>query len=341
MDSVSDALHARISALVDGELDLLFAALCAGLSSQDVLDDMLRTFGIRMSEISAENHPGLYSLQQNIAQRAYQGPDACAWLATDRATRELQLPPPPPGGHSSAPPRALIVHNAVAIHTVTEPDGSGSAVSFVVIGQRFAEVCADGAGRCSLAALRTRYPGADELDAAGKTIIPGLIDAHGHLLGVGNEMLEVDLRGADSVFEVLRRIQAFIVANPDVATSGGWVLGARWDQTLWDGPDAPFPTKYDLDVAFPTTPIYLSRVDGHGGWVNSAAIRAAEAYNSAPIPSTDPVEHGQTTGQIIRLPDGQPSGVFLDGAMGLIRPAIPPFSHDTELRAQAPGDMTN
>lgn len=82
-----------------------------------------------------------------------------------------------------------------------------------------------------------------------------------------------------------------------------------------------YPTKHDLDTAFATTPIcgsILSRIDGHGGWANSAAIRAAEAANGAPVPSVDPFD-----GQIIRLSNGEPSGVFLDGAMGLIRSAGP------------------
>ena len=307
----------------------ILSILCAGISSQDVLDDMQRTFGISTPEINAEDHPALFSVQQNIARRAYQSSALCDWLASDRATRESQAPPP---GPPPPPLQKMIVYNAKAIHTVTEPDGSGGAVSFVVIGDRFAEVCSTDEGRCSLSSLRALYPGATELDAAGKTITPGLIDAHGHLIGVGEAMLEVTLRGADSKAECLRRIQAFVQDNPDTVQGGGWILGTRWDQTLWDGPDTPFPTKYDLDTAFPTTPIWLSRVDGHGGWANSAAIRAAEAFNGAPLPSVDPFG-----GQIIRLSNGEPSGVFLDAAMGLIRDAIPPFSHDVKLRALRQG----
>ena len=173
----------------------ILSILCAGISSQDVLDDMQRTFGISTPEINAEDHPALFSVQQNIARRAYQSSALCDWLASDRATRESQAPPP---GPPPPPLQKMIVYNAKAIHTVTEPDGSGGAVSFVVIGDRFAEVCSTDEGRCSLSSLRALYPGATELDAAGKTITPGLIDAHGHLIGVGEAMLEVALRGADS-----------------------------------------------------------------------------------------------------------------------------------------------
>lgn len=305
----------------------VLSIICNGISSQDVLDDMQRTFGITPAEINPDDHPALYSVQQNIARRAYQGGALCAWLASDRATRESQVLPPGP------PPPALqklIVHNAKAIHTVTESDGSGSAVSFVVIGDRFADVCTSSEGRCALSSLRSLYPGAIELDAAGKTITPGLIDAHGHLIGVGEETLKVSLRGAESKAECIRRVQAFVRDNPDQVQSG-WILGTGWDQTLWEGPDTPLPTKYDLDTAF-SFPIWLSRVDGHGGWANSAAIRAAEAFNGELLPATDP--YG---GQILRMPNGEPSGVFLDSAMDLIRPAIPPFSREVKLRALRQG----
>ena len=321
----------------------LFRLMCGSLSSQDVLDDMLATFSLRASDVNSDDHPGLFALQQNIAQRAFQGPDACSWLARDRQRRESQATP----GPAPPSPRVMIVHNAKAIHTVTHADGSGSASAFVTIGNRFAEVCETVCSsvctlagvcttecenaepeRCSLDALRARYPGATELDVGGKTIVPGLIDAHGHLPGVGHEKLEVNLRGASSITEVVRRIRTFVDTHPDVTADGGWVRGARWDQTLWDGPDTPFPTKLDLDAEFPSTPIYLSRVDGHAGWCNSAAIRAAEAFNGERIPSVDPDD-----GQIIRLANGEPSGVLLDGAMGLIRPAIPSYTRDVELLA--------
>lgn len=88
-------------------------------------------------------------------------------------------------------PAALLVHSAAAVHTVSEVDGTGAATAFVVVDGRFAEVCRDDGARCSLAALRARWPGAAEKNAFGQTVVPGLIDAHGHLTGVGLELRQV------------------------------------------------------------------------------------------------------------------------------------------------------
>lgn len=318
------------------------------LSSADVLADMLLTLGVFESEVTEQAHPGLWRVHQNIAQRQYQGAAVCNWL-----TRERQRNTQAQGSAGdAAAPKSVIVYNTKVVHTVSDVylREKTFASAFVIVGDRFAEVCetdsdliytptaqSNPAG-CSLAQLRVRYPEARLIDAGGKTVIPGLIDAHGHLRGVGVELLEVNLRGARSIAEAVQRIRASLALHPDLATEGHWVSGRGWDQTLWNGPDTPFPTKADLDSQFPGVPIVLTRVDGHGIWVSSAAIEAAVAFRGGvALPATDPHD-----GQIIRLPpsppsSNEPSGVFLDGAMALIRDAVPPMSHEKELFALAMG----
>ncbi|HWK75001.1 MAG TPA: amidohydrolase family protein, partial [Povalibacter sp.] len=110
--------------------------------------------------------------------------------------------------------------------------------------------------------------GARTLDAGGKTILPGLIYAHGHVLGLGQERLQPDLRGSASIAEAQERLRKFAAANPAAARSA-WVVGRGWNQVLW--PDKQFPTAKDLDAVVADRPAVLSRVDGHAAWVNTRA----------------------------------------------------------------------
>ena len=116
--------------------------------------------------------------------------------------------------------------------------------------------------------LARRYPDATRIDAGNATVIPGLIDAHGHLGDLGETQLIADLVGADSKAEVLDRLRAFASKNP----GEGWLLGNGWDQNDWD--EKQFPSAADLDALFPQRPVWLLRVDGHAGWANTAALRA-------------------------------------------------------------------
>jgi predicted amidohydrolase YtcJ len=112
-----------------------------------------------------------------------------------------------------------------------------------------------------------RAPGAAVHDANGATVVPGLIDAHAHLMGLGFALMQADLVDTRSKAEVLERLEAFAANLPD----GAWLLGRGWDQNDW--PDKTFPTAADLDAAFPTRPVWLERIDGHAGWANTAATR--------------------------------------------------------------------
>ncbi|WP_129135338.1 amidohydrolase [Luteimonas sp. YGD11-2] len=173
----------------------------------------------------------------------------------------------------------------------------------------------------SAATLRSRHPQAEVIDADGAVVVPGLIDAHAHLMGLGLALLRADLVGASSRDEVVARLTAFARELPD----GAWLLGNGWDQNLW--PDTAFPTAADLDAAFPDRPVWLRRIDGHAGWANSAAMRAADAAGARLADAADP-----QGGRIVRE-SGAPTGVFIDEAMGLIEAAIPALSADDNARA--------
>ena len=156
------------------------------------------------------------------------------------------------------------------------------------------------------------------LDLAGRTVTPGLIDAHAHLMGLGQALLQADLVGTTSKADIIERLAAFAETLPE----GAWVTGRGWDQNDWgNGPDGQpsgaFPTRADLDAAFPDRPVFLTRVDGHAGWANTAAMRAAGVDPDAPAP---PDTEG---GAVIRDAQGRPTGVFVDAAEGLIQHAIP------------------
>lgn len=153
------------------------------------------------------------------------------------------------------------------------------------------------------------------IDGNGRTLIPGLIDAHGHVLSYGLSLLRVDLTGTGSEQEAVRLVVDFLHANSQV----DWIQGRGWNQVLWDSND--FPTASSLDAMVSGKPIWLTRVDGHAGWANSAAMELAEVDRE----TEDPVG-----GQIIHDEDGNPTGVFVDAAMNYIRSKIPSSSMEEQ-----------
>ena len=161
--------------------------------------------------------------------------------------------------------------------------------------------------------------GSQVRDLSGATIIPGLIDAHGHIMGLGYSLLRVDLVGAKSKSEVLERLQAFEARLPEEA----WLTGRGWDQNDW--PEKQFPDRDDLDAAFPDRPVWLTRIDGHAGWANSAAMRQADREFDG--------EWQPEGGLVVRDATGRATGIFVDGAMAAIEQQVPPPSTDESRRA--------
>ncbi len=144
------------------------------------------------------------------------------------------------------------------------------------------------------------------IDATGKFIYPGFNDAHCHFSGYGNNLMQyADLRGTQSPEEIYTILQ-----RHSKTFGGDWILGRSWDQNDWDIKE--FPDKTKLDELFPETPVYLVRVDGHAGWCNSKALEIAG------ISASSKVQGGEVV-----LKNGQPSGILIDNAMGLIGSFIP------------------
>nr|WP_189407659.1 amidohydrolase [Alteromonas halophila] len=146
------------------------------------------------------------------------------------------------------------------------------------------------------------------IDGKGKTMLPGLIDAHGHLMGLGANLLEVDLREADSASDAVERVAAYAMGNTDQP----WLIGRGWNQELW--PDRAFPTASQIDSKLSARPVWLVRVDGHAGWANSKALAMAGVTAETPDPEG---------GQIMRDASGKPTGVLIDNAMALVESQLP------------------
>jgi predicted amidohydrolase YtcJ len=145
--------------------------------------------------------------------------------------------------------------------------------------------------------------GAVVIDVGGAMILPGLVDAHAHLPGLGEALETVSLVSSRSYEEVIERIARQAAALP----AGHWVLGRGWDQNNWPGQE--FPTKEALDRAIPDHPVAVRRIDGHALLVNSAAMELAGIERSTPDPEG---------GEIIRDANGEPTGVLIDNAMNLV-----------------------
>jgi len=140
------------------------------------------------------------------------------------------------------------------------------------------------------------------IDGHGRTLLPGLIDAHGHVLDLGMTQMTVQLVGTSSLADLQQRLRAYAAAHP----RDGWVIGFGWNQELW--PDKRFPTAADLDAIVPDRPVILERVDGHAVVANSAAMKAAGVTPRTVAPPGGRIENG----------------LFVDAARGLIDKAIPP-----------------
>ncbi|HCI72676.1 MAG: amidohydrolase [Bacteroidetes bacterium] len=156
--------------------------------------------------------------------------------------------------------------------------------------------------------LAEKYSNSIVIDGNGKTLLPGLIDAHGHVMGLGFQQLNVDLMGISSLEATLDTLKSYAEANPDLE----WIQGRGWNQTLWE--ENEFPTAADIDKVISDRPVWLSRVDGHAGWGNTMALQMAGVSKDTPDPQG---------GKIIRDGSGKATGVFIDAAQGFVESEIP------------------
>ena len=147
------------------------------------------------------------------------------------------------------------------------------------------------------------------IDLGGKTMVPGMTDAHHHLFGVGFREITLNLEGITS----LETFLATVKARVEQTQPGVWVTGRGWIETFWKPP--VFPTRWDLDKVAPNNPVFLDRADGHGAVANSAALRIAGVDKSTPSPFGGEISKDKQS--------GEPNGMLLDAAQDLVQRHIP------------------
>jgi predicted amidohydrolase YtcJ len=199
----------------------------------------------------------------------------------------------------------ILIHNA-RIYTMDQGFSTAAAMLF------------DSSGKIynvgDEQAMLDTFPDARRIDLQGKTVIPGLIDSHAHLYGLAISLSQAQLRNTvskEDVIHVLREHEQHL-------SKDDWLLGRGWDQNDW--PVKEFPSRQDLDVAFPDRPVWLRRIDGHAGWANSAALAMADQDMSG--------DWQPQGGFIHRDGSGEASGVLVDGAMALVDKAVPETSSE-------------
>jgi predicted amidohydrolase YtcJ len=145
------------------------------------------------------------------------------------------------------------------------------------------------------------------VDLGGKTVVPGLTDSHCHIFGIGERELRLNLEGTNSLDDFLAKVKARVAQTE----RGKWVTGRGWIETFWK--PSRFPTRQDLDRIAPDNPVFLKRADGHAAVMNSAALKIARIDNKTPEPFG---------GEILK-DKGEPTGMLLDNAQGLVERNIP------------------
>ena len=163
--------------------------------------------------------------------------------------------------------------------------------------------------------------GEAEIDLGGRAVLPGLVDAHGHLMYLARHRLTLDVTGLPSEAACAERAAGRAAST----RAGEWITGRGWDQNRWPG--GRFPTRASLDRAVPRHPVALVRVDGHATWVNTPALRAAGIDRHTPDPPG---------GRLERDDQGEPTGILIDTAQELVRRVEPrpsPAQMDDAIRA--------
>ena len=164
--------------------------------------------------------------------------------------------------------------------------------------------------------LKNKYQAAKEIDLQGKLVTPGFNDAHVHFLRGALSLLTVNLLNAKTVDEAKTRVAAKVRETP----KGEWIIGRGWDHTLWGG---KFPNKNDLDAIAPNNPVFLVRVDGHIGWVNSAALKLAKI---------DKATKNTEGGEIERDANGEATGILKETTQTLVSDLIPQPTKEQQIK---------
>jgi predicted amidohydrolase YtcJ len=196
--------------------------------------------------------------------------------------------------------QVMVIHNAV-IYTANEKQARAEAMAFNDRGEVL--------GLGSNQKIQSAYQNAESVDLEGKTVIPGLIDSHGHLTGLALSLTRAQLAGTTTKEEIFERLKE----HEQQLSEEDWLLGRGWDQNDW--PETEFPNRQELDEHFPDRPVYLVRIDGHASWSNSAALALSDRDLSG--------DWQPEGGFIHRDNEQQATGVLIDGAKALVQNAIP------------------
>jgi predicted amidohydrolase YtcJ len=161
-------------------------------------------------------------------------------------------------------------------------------------------------------AIRSRYPNAKVVDFNGKTVMPGIIESHGHMLNLGRISMRIDLQGVDDPQEVARKLSDRIAD----ATPGEWIEGWGWDDGAWK--EQMTAISEELSDISPENPVWFSGLHGYNGWANAKALEMAGITTDTPDPDG---------GQIVRDPaTGAPTGILANAAQAMVTELIPPMT---------------
>jgi len=197
----------------------------------------------------------------------------------------------------------LVLTNA-RVYTVDEKNSIAEAIA--ITGDRIVAVGTS-------EEILTKFKARKILDLDGKSVYPGFIDAHVHLLGFGSSMMILNLVGTTSV----EQIQQMVAERVKSSKPDHWIRGRGWDQNDW--PRKEFPTHRDLDKVAGKNPVYLTRIDGHATWVNKRVLEIAGISRETEDPPG---------GRVVRDKEGNPTGILIDNAQGLISSFIPSPTED-------------
>jgi hypothetical protein len=203
---------------------------------------------------------------------------------------------------ATPPAPDLILHHG-RIQTVDQRNTVKEAIA--IQGDRIVRLGADAE------VMRLRAASTRVIDLKGAAVLPGLHDSHGHFTGFGAFLQTLNLRGTTSYQQIVDLVRQRVAR----ARPGEWILGRAWDQNDWA--DTRFPTHEALSAVSPANPVYLTRVDGHAGLANAAAMTLASLTSVTPDPQG---------GQIIRGAGNAPTGVLVDNAQALVTSRIPPVT---------------
>lgn len=204
----------------------------------------------------------------------------------------------------SITPADLLLHNGIVISV----DADNTQYEAIALHQGIIQALG------STKALQSRIgPDTQVIDLQGRTVIPGLIEGHGHFLSLGRAQQILDLTQAQTFSEIVSQV----AAAADSAEPGAWIFGRGWHQDKWLPEDLPavdgVPINSPLNAVAPNNPVYLGHASGHAAFANDAALAAAQIVDSTPDPEG---------GTIVRAADGRATGLMRENAQDLVERSI-------------------